>query len=427
MFTHLTLDDRITIQQGLKEGKSFKAIGLETAKDGSTISKEIKRSIEFKKTGCHGSNYNACLIKRDCSYRKICNKPDCKTKYCKNCTICNKHCSSFVEKICYKKDKPPYVCNGCESLNKCALEKKFYKAHSAHDAYKEILSESRSGVAITKTELAQLNGLISPLIKQGQSIHHVYSNNSAEMIVGERTLYNYFDYNLFSAINLDLPRKVRLRKRKKTKEHKVDKKCCINRKLEDYKRFLEENNSPSVVQMDTVEGIKGEKVLLTIHFVAAKFMLAFIRDRNTAQSVTEVFNYLYDLLGHDDFVRLFPLLLTDNGSEFSDPVSVEFNKSGGRRTWVFYCDPNASYQKGAAENNHEFIRRIIPKGKSFKHLIQNDVNLMMNHINSYTRKDLNDKSPRQVFEFMFGRDILEKLGCECISPNDIILKPSLLK
>ena len=51
---------------------------------------------------------------------------------------------------------------------------------------------------------------------------------------------------------------------------------------------------------------------------------------------------------------------------------------------------------------------------------------MMNHINSYTRKKLNNQSPHQVFSFLYGTDILKKLGAVFIPANEITLKPEPL-
>ena len=76
---------------------------------------------------------------------------------------------------------------------------------------------------------------------------------------------------------------------------------------------------------------------------------------------------------------------------------------------------------------HEFIRRIMPKKTSFKELTQEKVQLMMNHINSYTRKKLNNRSAHQLFSFFYGEEIAEKLGMKAIPANEIILKPELLK
>lgn len=136
-------------------------------------------------------------------------------------------------------------------------------------------------------------------------------------------------------------------------------------------------------------------------------MLAFIREANTSQSVIGTFERLYTDLGPDTFKELFPVILTDNGSEFSNPSAIEFDQEGNRRTHIFYCDPSAPYQKGAAENNHESIRRIVPKGRSFNTYSQEAITLMMNHINSYGRRKLNDRSPHAVFSFLHRTDTLE--------------------
>jgi IS30 family transposase len=298
----------------------------------------------------------------------------------------------------------------------------------AQKKYELIRSESRSGISVNEDEILRLDGIISPLIRNGQSIHHICSNNRDVIMCSDKTLYNYVDYNLFSARNLDLPRKVKYRPRKKATGHfKVDRSCRIGRTFEDFQLFLKEHPDTPIVEMDSVEGVKGGKVLLTLHFTGSQFMLAFIRDANTSQSVIDIFERLYGELGVDIFQKLFPVILTDNGSEFSNPLALEFDQEGNRRTYIFYCDPSAPYQKGAAENNHELIRRIVPKGHSFDLYSQDDINLMMNHINSYGRKKLNDRSPHLVFSFLHETDTIEMLDAECIPQNAIILNPRLLK
>ena len=84
-------------------------------------------------------------------------------------------------------------------------------------------------------------------------------------------------------------------------------------------------------------------------------------------------------------------------------------------------------QKGGIEVTHEFIRRILPKGSSFDDLTQDDVDLMMNHINSYTRKKLGNRSAYQLLSFLHGEDILLKLNATIIPADEIILTPKLLK
>jgi IS30 family transposase len=178
--------------------------------------------------------------------------------------------------------------------------------------------------------------------------------------------------------------------------------------------------------MDTVEGIKGGKVLLTLIFRSCKLMLAFILEDKTANSVLKVFNYLENLLGNELFKKTFPIILTDNGSEFSNPLSLEFNNDGTSRTRLFFCDPNASYQKGTIEKNHEFIRYIIPKGKSMDQYTQDDINCMINHINSVARDSLNGSSPFDLATLLIDNMVLEALNLEKIDPDNILLKPYLI-
>ena len=77
--------------------------------------------------------------------------------------------------------------------------------------------------------------------------------------------------------------------------------------------------------------------------------------------------------------------------------------------------------------NHELIRWIIPKETSMEYLTQEDIFLMMDHINSYKRKKLNNRSPYETFSFYYGEDVLKKLGCSPVAAENIIIKPKLLK
>ncbi len=200
----------------------------------------------------------------------------------------------------------------------------------------------------------------------------------------EKTLYNYIDACLFDVQNIDLPRKVKYRPRYKKPGFKVDRACRNGRTYKDFQLFMEAHPEATVVQMDSVCGTQGGKVLLTIHFLDTSLMLAFIRDANTSRSVTEIFDCIYQALGKDTFKKLFPVIVTDNGSEFSNPRAIGFGPDGNgvRRTHIFYCDPSSPHQKGACEVNHELIRRVVPKGNSFDAYDQNDIFITMNHINS---------------------------------------------
>ena len=341
--------------------------------------------------------------------------------------MCNAFCKDFQKEICSRLLKPPYVCNGCKKRNSCSLEKRLYFAFDAYKEYRDILSESRSGISLSEAEIQHLDEIVTPLIHKKQSPHHICVTNQDSIMVSERTIYRLIDARLISAMNIDLPRKVRYSARKKSSSLKVDKACRIGRSYDDFNIYMKEHPFLPVTQLDSVEGKKGGKVLLTIHFVKAEFMLAFLRDHNDSQSVIEIFERLYLELRADRFMEIFKVCLADNGSEFSNPKAMEYDKQGNLRTRIFYCAPSAPYQKGSAERNHEFIRMFLPKGTDLDSFSQKDISLMMDHINSYSRESLGNKCPYDMFAFLYGQKILDLLGCHRIPPQDVTLSRSIFR
>lgn len=157
-------------------------------------------------------------------------------------------------------------------------------------------------------------------------------------------------------------------------------------------------------------------------------MLIFLMNNKTMESVECVFIHIRKLIGNDEFKRLFEVILTDNGSEFFNPISIETDyQTGEVLSHVFYCDPSASYQKGSIEKNHEYIRYVIPKSNSFNHLTQEDCNLLASHINSTSRIILNNKTPYEAVQTLFNEEIINKLGIKLIHPDEVNLSSSLLK
>ena len=423
---HLTLTERITIQSSLNQNKSIRKIAKELRRDVTTIAKEIKRHLVIRETGRGGRKYNPCSKVDTCKIQNLCNPRPCFKFWCKECGKCFLYCKEFEEKVCERLLKAPYCCNGCPKKSTCIHRKKYYYAEHAHSQYRSKMSDSRKGILLSEEETVNLERLITTPIICGQSIHHVCSVYKDEIPVCEKTIYNYIENSVFELKNIDLVRKVRYKARKRPVEHKIDTRCRENRTYQEYLTYIQENDVPTV-QMDTVKGGKTGKVLLTLLFVQCGFMLAYLRDNNTSLSVVSVFNLLYEKLGEENFKRLFPVILTDNGTEFSNPLRIETNCWGEIRTRVFYCDINRSDQKGSIEVNHEFIRRILPKGKTFEKLTQEQVNLMMSHINSYRRKKFNDVSPYTLFKTVYGQELLDLLDIDEIAPNEINLTPNLLK
>ena len=371
--THLTLEDRIIIEVSLKNGESFAEIGRKLEKDPSTISKEVRNHIKIVRN----KSYNPCANRASCfKIATVCKSCSAQFRYlCKRCVEyrCYELCTDFVELTCQRLKKPPYICDNCIRRMRCKLERHLYIAKNAQDEYEAMRSESRQGISVSAEELNRIDQIVSPLIKQRQSIHMICVNHADEIMLDEKTIYNYIDAGLLSVRNIDLPRKVRYRKRPKKKTVKVDKACFRGRSYEDFQNHLAADPDVPVVEMDSVIGSQGGKVLLTIYFRTSSLMLAFLRDANTARSVSEIFEHLYEVLGH------------------------------------------------------EMIRRILPQGTSFDALKQKDIDLMMSHINSYTRKKLNNQSAYELFSFLHGQEILEKLKIKEIPADKINMTPLLLK
>lgn len=423
---HLTLSERIAIEQGLNAGQNFTEMSASIGKDATTVSKEVRKHRTIKPHTWKARRPN-CIHLKTCQIQHICKGITC-FKYCRDCTKCYNLCSRYEIHECKRIFKAPYVCNSCKSLACCPKNRWIYVAKFADDAYHELLSSSREGINQEPERMQELDMIVSPLLRKGQSLSHIYASHGNELGCSRRTLYKYIDLRVFTARNGDLPRKVKYKPRKVRAIPRATKRASrLGRTYEDFTRKLQESPDTRVIEMDTVEGQKGGKVLLTLLFRSCSLMLAFPMEEKSQECVKDVFDYLTKVLGNDTFHKLFPVILTDNGTEFQDTEGLESDCSGNARTKIYYCHPNCSWQKGMIEKNHEYIRYIVPKGMPFDGYSQKDISLMMNHINNTARDSLNGCTPYQLSRLLFGSSLLDKLSIMEIAPDDVMLKPALLK
>lgn len=412
---HLTYEDRQYLENGLCKNRRYTDIADDLKKNRRTIIREIRKHRIKKIPSSFNSSGNLCK-----------NKIQCK-KF--NCT--KESMSCYEEEVCEKLKKTPYVCNGCEEKIKCRKIKYYYYSKIANDEYREKLTASREGINLSKSEVYELDSIISPLlIKKRQSISHIYATHPDEISFSRTSMYKYINLGIFKARNIDLPRKVRYKKRKNTNEDKKRRETQIrkNRTYEDFKEYISKHSDYSIVEMDTVEGVKGGKVLLTVLFRVSKFMLIRLLEEKTTKNVEKALNEIKEKIGKNEYKRIMPVILTDNGSEFFDPINIEVDKETNEIiTQVFYCDPCASWQKGAIEKNHEYIRYILPKGTSFDNLTQKEVNTIASHINSTSRDSLNGNTPYEAIKLLIDESIINKLGIRKIEPEDVNLSSKLLQ
>lgn len=431
---HLTFSDRVYIEQELMQGSSFRNIAAGLGKDPSTISKEIRLHCSVAPNGTY--RFPHCTA---CSKYKKCEDivylcTTCKEILCWRCSANRdlaRNCKEYNPFTCPKLAKPPYVCNGCEKKPKCHDSKKYYRARPAQKAYEETLSSSRSGINMTPEELKELNDLISPLVLKGQPLSHIFAVHSDEIPVCRRTLYNYFDQSVFQARNIDLPRRVRYKKRKKRSEPRkknIEQVYRNKRTFVDFQKYTAAFPDLDVVEMDTVKGSRDKgKCLLTLLLRSCSFMIIILLPDCTQRSVINAINNLCDTIGIRTFKKYFPIILTDNGSEFKNPWDIEKNEAGTVRTKIFYCDPYVSNQKARIEKNHEYIRYVIPKGRSMYRYTQEDINLMASHINSTARDSLNGATPFDLADLLIDKKIPLLTRQQKVSPDDVLLKPALLE
>lgn len=429
---HLTLDQRIEIEKGLTENKSFSAIAKLIGKDPSTISKEVRLHAKTKERPDAGYTNPPCINRKNCKLTCLCDE-QCGTL----CKICKKQdmrcidvCPNYRTAECQKLKKPPYVCNGCGKKTHCLMPRQFYSSKYANDCYRDTLVSSREGINQTPESIQKMNDLLTPLLKEKkQSIAHVYATHAEEIGCSRRTLYTYIDMGIFEVRNIDLRRRVRYKKRKaSTSTSSKDRTYRQGHNYEDFRKYIQQHPDTLVVEMDCVEGASGDdKALLTFVWRNCNLMLIFLLENQDQECVSEVFVWLEDELGQELFKKLFPVILTDGGSEFADREDLEHFCNGAPSTTVFYCDPYSFWQKGTIEKNHEYIRYILPKGTSFEHLTDKQVRLMMDHINNEKRDSLNGHSPYELSLLLLDNRLHEKLRLRYIEPDDVTISPNLLK
>ena len=380
---HLTLSDRNDIQLGLERGETFKAIGQLILKDPTTVSKEVKRNKQIRDST---SNNLPCPLL----------------------------------------DKAPFICNGCPKRRQnCGYQKVFYLAKQAQKQYEQTLVEAREGTPLNSQTFWDIDKVISDGVKKGQHIYHILKTHNLD--VSSSTVYRHIRKGYLSIAPIDLARAVKFKERRKNNLPSIPKEAKKGRSYEDFQNYLSLNQLNYWLEMDTVMGRMGGKVLLTFNLSFCNFIFARLLDNKTALEVTK---HLYDIKNtlhqaDKDFFQLFPVILTDNGGEFARVDDIEMDVRGESK--LFFCDPNRSDQKGRIEKNHTLIRDILPKGTFFDNLTQEDINLVCSHVNSVKRAALNGKSAYELFAFTYGEEIPKLLGISKIPAEDVCQSSTLLQ
>lgn len=388
-YKHLTLDQRMDIQIGLKEKLTLKVLSERLQKSPRTISNEIKIHLERKENQRH-------------LFSKI-------AKY-----ACTQHL------------RYPYVCDGCPFRAQCTSDFYSYDAKMAERIYRETLSKSREGIRLSTEDFIKVDVVIKTGIEKGQSPAHIRSSHP-ELPISERSIYRYIDKRILSAETYKLRNKVKMKPRKRKPKEVLNQGIYAGRTFVDYLAYIHQHPGMFTAQMDTVLGLQSDrKVILTLIIIELHLFYAFVVHKGQG-GVERGINQLEAMLGVRDFKRLYPVLLTDRGTEFKSPLDIERAINDEVRTKVFYCDPLASYQKGAIESIHRILRYVLPKGKSLDFLTQTKLEKVINAINNYRLRSNQFQTAYELTKITWGEEILAKMKIEAIDPDSIHLTPDLVK
>lgn len=383
----LTIEDRILIEQLLKLNYKLKDIANAIDSYSSTISREIKN-------------------------RRVSN-------------------NSLI--ICNKTNRYPFICYNCPKKVSCKMKKYFYNYKEAQKNYDNKLKYSRIGIDMSMDEVEYWNDYFKDKLKnKNQPILHIFKNIENEFPKSIQSFYKYVHKGYFPSINDEmLARAFSYKPRNKKEPIKTISKDNIikkGRKLTDFEEYIEKNSHVNIVEMDTVIGkFEDKKCIMTLYFRKSKLMLMFIIKKYKPSEVSKVFETLRNKLGNDLYKKMFEVILTDNGWEFSKPEDIEFDPNTGEKLInVFYTESYSAWQKGGIERNHEFIRYIIPKGITFDNLTKKNITDMMNNINNVQRKSLNYQTPYLNFQKEYGEDIAKLFHLIPIQKDEINLSYKLL-
>jgi len=414
--THLTLDERKIIQAGIENNSTKAAIANTIGKDATTVAKEIRRHRKLKPRNA-AIGLPACVKKPQCA--TVNSAPS------RRCARCN----HYELPGCNRRDKSPGACNKCPKSSYCKLARYYYDAGHAHEQYKRTLVENRQGLNLTDEERDEIAKIIAPLLRQGQSVYQILSAHP-EIKQCEKTIYTYIGEGIFKDAGVDnfsLKEKVNRKYRQAPKLKK--RKEPINyagRTYSDFLRFRADHPDIPIVEMDTLYNKHTGPFLQTFLFERTAFMIGFLHTERTSASMAKSIDTLGDRLGWEMFEKLLSVILADRGAEFEKMSLFELDSEGNTRLNIFYCDPMQASQKPHVENNHNYVRDIIPNGYPMEALTQADIDKMFSHINSTPRRSLGDKTPYEVFSFIYGSNVPGLLGIRKIPRDEIVLKPYLI-
>ena len=353
-YRRLDRSERAAIERGLDKRKSCRQMARELGRSPSTVADEVARN----RTVCRGPNKGG-------------------------------RAGTAPGDACPRLMSWPRCCNGCK-LRRYRCSRRWrceYSAARAQALADAELRESRTGVDRGEAEFEHIMGIIRDDVARGLSPQQIALSRAGQVKASPATIYRWISRGYAGMSDLDLRRKCGYKPRSRTAPPRQ----TAHGGARSFSAFMElpEERRAAACEMDTVVGLKSDRQCLpALYLRPFRFQLALLMPDKTAAAAESALDMLENA-APEAFARLFSLLLTDNGPEFSDCAAIErsaLDPAAGRCS-VYYCDVRQSQQKGGCERNHVELRKLLPKGRgvSFDRLDGRDCAVLMSQLNSEPR------------------------------------------
>ena len=426
---HIDYSKREMIANGIEQNLTAKQIGLLIGVDATSVSREIKRH-RVKRNFSNPPDITIC---RDCMNKLLCTKQrSCSragngcTKRCVSCEKIQK-CSAYELMKCKRRERFPFVCNGCSKKDLCPLDKYNYDPRGADKFYRQTLVESRKGINQTSNDFKIINEAVMDGVEKGQSIYHI-ANSLDEVKVSTSTLYRYI-HNEYLTIQIhNLPKVVTLKKRKKKISSQYE--YLENKGMDrtghlhkDWLLFQVRNRIVMFWEMDFL-GVphKSSKMILVLTIPRIQFIMLYAIENANNAKVIEIINNLERELGLVNFQKVFEAVVTDRDCKFNDIEGFEFSVEGEKRTSLFFCDSGMSNQKPNVENINSQLRLFINKKADLSNITQDQCYELASNMNCRLLNSLAASSPMDAFIQLYGEETLPKIHQHKIEPKSVAPK-----
>jgi IS30 family transposase len=144
-------------------------------------------------------------------------------------------------------------------------------------------------------------------------------------------------------------------------------------------------------------------------------------DKGSSGDVLRKLRKVFKILGSNLVKEIFPIILADSGVEFSYLNQIEIDGNGEKITSTYFTNPYRSTDKAECERNHELVRYILPKTRSFNSLTQEMLDEVFHHINSYVRGSKGNKTPYDLVRKRFKEEFLKSINIRRVDNKKVRL------